>query len=123
MGYMRHHAIIVTGYEQEAVEEMRKVAVGLWNDVYTGHGDHLVSPVVASPMNGYYSFCVFPDGSKEGWVISKAGDEIRDALIETLNTLRFSDKSSPFDWVEFQYGDDGRVTRITRHSDDYHDDI
>lgn len=69
-------------------------------------------------MNFYESFFVAPDGSKEFWEISEAGDRLRDEFVAWLNEQRFADGSSPFDWVEVQYGDDERETKIIRHSDE-----
>lgn len=109
MGYMRHHAIIATSYNQKLIREAHAQAETL---------QMLVSPVVETKLNGYWSFCVFPDGSKEGWDESDRGDERRDRLIEWMESQRFSDLSSPIAWAEIQYGDDERETLISRHSDE-----
>jgi len=69
-----------------------------------------VSAIATSPMNQFHSFCVFPDGSNEGWRESDFGNECRDELIKFLN-------SNPgLDWVEIQYGDDQGETIITRRN-------
>jgi hypothetical protein len=69
-------------------------------------------------INGYWSFAVFPDGSKEGWEASTEGDTGRAAFIAWLDAQRYSDGSSPFNWVEVQYGDDEEITEVTAHSDE-----
>jgi hypothetical protein len=110
MGYMRHHAIIVSDH---------------------GYGDHIegaldkarqlgcaVSELVASPVNGLRSFLVAPDGSKEGWAESDLGDERRALFVEYLLAQSYEDGSSPLSWVEVQYGDDAWKTEIIRDSDD-----
>lgn len=108
MGYMRHHGILVTTYKREYAEEARAEAVKI---------GLLVSEIVDSRVNGFNSFAVFPDGSKEGWDESDAGDARRDALIAWLDSKKFEDLSSPFAWVEVQYGDDEGETLIVRDSD------
>ncbi len=109
MGYMRHHAIIVTCWESGKIEAAHKRA----SEIFRG-----VSPILDSQMNGHRSFFIPPDGSKEGWSESAAGDCLRDAMIEWLNEQAYEDGSTCFDWVEVQYGDDERVTKIIRHSDE-----
>jgi hypothetical protein len=101
MGYMRHHAIVVTGNGKhlEAAHD-RAVQLGM-----------TVSAVERSDTNCVESFCVFPDGSKEGWERSDEGDSQRDALISGLSREWLQ-------WVEVQYGDDERRTFVTRHSDE-----
>ena len=103
MGYIRHHAIVVTGWRSDEVEEAHGEAVEL---------GCACSPVVASRTNGYVSFCVFPDGSKEGWDESEQGNDRRNGLILWMR------ERVDLDWVEVQYGDDERETKIVRHSDE-----
>lgn len=109
MGYMRHHAIIVTGCLDGYVERAfaRAASLGM-----------KPTPISAETTNGYRSFLVPPDGSKERWDESDEGDSKRERLIVFLNSLRYDDKSSPVDWIEVQFGDDERVSKVTRHSDE-----
>ncbi len=108
MGYICHHAIVVTtDYDQNRLEQLRDFALGL---------DCVVSPIVDSITNGYCSFCVFPDGSKEGWSRSGDGDDARSALISRIESHKYSDGSSPFSWAEIQYGDDHGDNKILRSS-------
>lgn len=109
MGYMRHHAIVVTSWKDDAIWAANKVAQTLFP---------WVSPLSACGINGYLSFFIPPDGSKEGWEESDAGDAVRDAFIEYLRSTRFEDGSSYLVWVEVQFGDDSLVTVVTRDSDE-----
>ena len=110
MGYMRHHAIVITGWQAKNVEEAALEAERL---------GCICSRVVASEINGYLSFAIFPDGSKEGWSESDDGDARRNALIEWMRERSEAKGGSHYlDWVEVQYGDDNGVTRIVRHSDE-----
>lgn len=115
MGYMRHHAIIVTGSGYEAAT----AALSAIHEFAQRDGG-LVSPIMKSHVNGYRSFVLFPDGSKEGWNESDHGDEHRAALIAFMDTFRYSDGSGPLAWVEVQYGDDDHETLVTAHSDEMH---
>jgi hypothetical protein len=108
MGYMRHHAILVSGELGDYLDRVHKAASAL---------GLCLSPIVLSPVNGVQSFCVFPDGSKEGWAESITGDGLRDDLISYIRSLYFEDGSSPLDWAEVQYGDDEKETMVCRSSD------
>ena len=110
MGYMRHHAIVVTTYSASHIADAHVKATALGLNP---------TPIQESAINTYVSFAVLPDGSKEGWDESDTGDTRRDAFIAWMNAQRFSDGSSPLDWAEVQYGDDEGETCITRHSDEH----
>ncbi len=109
MGYERHHAIVVSSWDDKRTDKARRKAKQIGCKV---------SNVVMSDINGYTSFLIAPDGSKEGWDESEVGDDRRDYFVSWLDTQRHSDGSSSFNWVEVQYGDDDRETKIVRHSDE-----
>lgn len=111
MGYMRHHAIIVTSWNEKNLFKVHIKARRIF-------GDDLVSNIVKSLINDYQSFFIAPDGSKEGWEDSDIGDMKREAFIKSLDNFRYEDGSSPLDWVEVQYGDDWNETIIVNHSDE-----
>jgi hypothetical protein len=113
MGYRRHHAIIVTGCDYAQSRTALAAA-----HKFAQRDGGVVSPIVASRLNGYLSFALFPDGSKEGWNNSNEGDAHRAALIEFMDGFRYADGSSPLAWVEVQYGDDDGRTCIISHSDE-----
>lgn len=112
MGYMRHHAIIVTGSDSQTptIEQAHEEAAAIFP---------YVSPLSSRAVNGYRSFFVPPDGSKEGWPESEKGDQERDSFIRWLRSCRYDDGSSPFDWVAIQYGDDYYETKIISDSDQF----
>ena len=100
MGYMRHHAIIVTS--------------GLPGEIESAHAEASkifpwASPISPPATNGYRSFFIPPDGSKEfGGAASEAGDEQRAAFVLWLTAKR------ECEWVEVQYADDEGDTRALR---------
>lgn len=109
MGYIRHHAIVVTTYDVKQIDAAHNEAARLGLDI-TG--------MLQTTVNEWHTFLVGPDGSKEGWPESDVGDGKRDQFIAWLDGQRFDDGSSPFDWVEVQYGDDELETKVCRHSDE-----
>lgn len=109
MGYIRHHAIIVTSWKQNKIEEAHRVAC----DIFP-----VVSEITKNIVNHYMSFFIPPDGSKEGWDESEIGNKRRDKFITWLDKQRWGDGSTCLGWVEIQYEDDDGVNKITRNSDE-----
>ena len=113
MGYMSHHAIVVCGIDLgnidmgNSINEARKIAKSIFP---------YVSPLSPETMNGYQSFFIPPDGSKENRRESEMGDAQRDKFIEQLKLMEYEDGSSPVSWVEVQFCDDNNVTTVLRHS-------
>lgn len=97
MGDIMHHTIIVTSWDKERIKKAHKKACKVFPTV---------SESIESQINGYESFFIPPDGSKEGWAESERGNENRQEFIEWLNSQKYEDGSTPFDWAEIQYGDD-----------------
>jgi hypothetical protein len=110
---MRHHAIVVTSWKDDLLEQAHAKAVELGMSV---------SAITDPVTNDYRSFLVAPDGSKEGWDTSDKGDVARAAFIEWLDAQRYEDRSTALNWVVVQFGDDERETRIIRDSDQYNRD-
>lgn len=105
MGYMRHHAIVVTTWHDESINGAHKAATDL---------GMIVTPITPAAINGYRSFMVCPDGSKEGWTDSDQGDANRDAFVSWLE--RGGDSPPWCDWAEVQYGDEAQDQRVLRAS-------
>ena len=74
MGYMRHHAIIVTGWDDK--EGHLQKAHEYAKEIFSA-----VSEITDEVINGFRSFLVPPDGSKEGWDESDEGDERRQKFL------------------------------------------
>jgi hypothetical protein len=122
MGYMRHHAIIVTSWNEKLANEAHKKACQIFSGSKeydpTAVKPEIITPIVYASCNGYYTFLIGPDGSKEGWGTSDEGDDCRDAFISWMDEQRYDDGSTSLDWVEVQYGDDEGETKVCRHSDE-----
>jgi hypothetical protein len=121
MGYTRHHAIVVTSFDDELLKSARNKALEIYganHDPIDGNFSKLVSEPIVGITNGFVSFFIAPDGSKEGWDTSDQSDACRSKFINWMNAQRFDDGSTVLDFVEVQFGDDNRDTRICRHSDE-----
>lgn len=117
MGYMRHHAIIVTSHHDHVIRvrqrcmDVQAKFNGELEAAGEGSGLFLVGELSKETMNCYMSFLIQPDGSKEGWEDSKYGVQLRERIKDQV--LRPETKGYGLDWVEVQYGDDEHQT-LTR---------
>lgn len=108
MGYIRHHAIIVTGTYGDWIDRAHNKANKLF-------AEKQVSPILEPSINATRSFFIGPDGSKEGWDDSDTGDKQRKKFIQWLNEQRYDDHSSLLSWAEVLYGDDAGECSIVHH--------
>ena len=109
MGYIKHHAIIVTSYDKKYIKKAYLKAQKIC-------GAKRVSKIVESPINIWFTFLVGPDGSKEGWLHSNIGDEQRTEFINYINSQAYEDKSNSLSYAELFYGEDDGHARITKHN-------
>ena len=109
MGYMCHHAIVVTSWNESMIRKARRKAGAL---------GMTCSPVGPPTTNMYRSFLIAPDGSKEGWGDSDRGDERRAKMVQWMNAQAYDDGSSALAWVVVQYGDDDMETKVIVDSDE-----
>lgn len=98
MSYTRHHAIIVTSWNEKSIRKAHEAASKIFPHV---------SEIVESGMNGYSSFFVPPDGSKEGWRDSDIGNDQREIFKKWLKSNeRYKDGSSSLSAIEVCYPED-----------------
>jgi hypothetical protein len=126
MGWITHDAVIVTAADY-AWRNGTGTGLNAPNvDAFREQMPEELRPLLVGPIqaaNGYRTFIFAPDGSKEGWDTSDAGDEWRRRFID-LWSEQYSDGSSPFDVVHIRYGRDwGREFGATiDYSSDSHAD-
>lgn len=106
MGYLRRHAIILTGGILEGLTDIRKAHAKAC-EIFPW-----VSPMSDPQVNGEISFFIPPDGSKEGWAESEAGNQRRDDFIAWLQE---NDRQVDC-WVEVVFGDEAGAAYISRES-------
>lgn len=102
MGYIKHHAIIITSWDDKILLKIKKKFP-------------VSSEIIKSHVNGYCSLFIPPDGSKEGWPDSDAGDEVRRKIKKYINSLAYKDKSNRVQYVEVSY-DEKRDVKIESHN-------
>lgn len=85
MSHVRHHYLIVTTYceDKATAALMQANACGLQT-----------TELLLSPVNNYWTFFVGPDGSKEGWEDSEAGNQRRAAFCEWVGSQMYEDGSN-----------------------------
>lgn len=106
MGHVLHHAIVVTSWDEQKIQEAHAKAVEI---------ECTATPIIESPVNGYRSFMVAPDGSKEGWDESDNGNDRRLRFTDWLREQSDDEGSSRLEWVEISYGSDDRDANIESH--------
>lgn len=94
MGTTQHHAIVVTASSLEQAHDLHRRASEIFSE-------QSLTRVHLAPHNGYASFVVLPDGSKEGWLPSNEYDEKRRKFVEILR------KRSYCFWAEVTFGEYG----------------
>lgn len=98
MGYIRHQAIIVTGSDYSDIGGVHSTALARDKAVEL---DLPCSEIVQSFANGYTSFLIAPDGSKEGWGMSNEQEGKR------LEWMRWANGcGASFDWACVTFGGD-----------------
>lgn len=99
MGYIKHHTIIVTDWNDD-IKITHQKAVEIFGQ--------LVSPIIPGLVNNQASFFVAPDGSKEGWLDSDKCNDNRDKFI----TYMLSEGRG--DFAEVIFGGDDDIESVLR---------
>jgi len=106
MGHIRHNAIIVTGNYSDEI---------FYNTTQKAHNKAielglLVTNIVNGKANGYSSFMICPDGSKEGWETSNQFDTKREEWLKWAKTQLIN-------FVHISYGgDDSDIVAVHEHN-------
>jgi hypothetical protein len=102
MGVYMHHAIVVSGGNEQAMYRAAAKAAQCGCSVTSIVGNRF----------GLHTFCVAPDGSKEGWDASNAGNAAREKFIAWLRT-----RGTACTWVEVRFGPDCNALATAHHND------
>jgi hypothetical protein len=102
MGTIHHHAIIVTSWDSGVIRDAHAFAESI--GAYP-------TDISEAANNGFESFAILPDGSKEGWSASHTGDAIRADLIEWMNRQEYEDGSNRIWWAEVGFGELGNTLK------------
>ena len=114
MGYMCHHAVIVSSCDKKLIEKARQKAV----EIFGRYPDTkpLVSNMVTANVNNYRAFFIAPDGSKEGWSASDEGNECRKDFLDWVKAQAFEDGSNMLGWALVQFDDDEEDNKLLEAS-------
>lgn len=109
MSYYEHKTLVITG-EGIHFDNAYKKAKELFSKDDLGKEVNMVSNIIGTGMNQYYSFFIAPCGSKVGWEIETFFNEKFKGMLDYLNSndCKFEDGSSFNRWVFVEYGDTGR---------------
>lgn len=117
MGYVKHNAIIVTGYDHDKLKPFWDWCVDLF--------DGYITTIVDSPANGYVSFFIPTSGSKMGWETNYQWEEKRETFWKKIKEMKldYMKKNETnlaiwIDAVEIYYGGDDQECRIERSDGD-----
>lgn len=119
MGYMRHHAIVVSGWDkyddkdEQYIDRAHREVIALQESFPSLCWVSPVSPKNLA-INGYRSFFIAPDGSKEGWTESNNGEAFRTAVMNKLDEM--TGNGCWVQYAEVQFADDEGVSVVTRAS-------
>ncbi len=108
MGYILHHTIVITSCQEALLKRAHKNARHCFGKA--------TSPLTPPTVNGYRSFFIAPDGSKEGWSESDDGDRQRVEFKAWLHSLAYEDGSTSLAWFEASYSSDDRAAKVTNHA-------
>lgn len=95
MGFFMHDAILVVTWDASYMRQAYEKALEIF-------GDRIQSPVAVS-INGFMCLTIPPDGSKEGWKESDAGDERRRRFIDWLENAHT--QGLFYHWVAVAFGE------------------
>lgn len=97
MGYMVHHAIVVSSWDEKRLKVVWRKAKTVFAKTQCA-----VSAITPMANNSTRSFFVAADGSKKGWDDSRNGYQARSKFLDYLRDL----KPYPPEYVLVQYGDE-----------------
>jgi hypothetical protein len=100
MGTVIHMAFVVTSWNRELLAKAYDFAA---SDADIGP---LVSPIIESTINSYWSFFIAPDGSKLGWGHREAADEGRRRVTEWIQAQAYEDGGNSLEWCCVPFGND-----------------
>lgn len=107
MGYIKHHAIVITGCVDDDLDKAQEYALELAEDVFGNeyHSTNIIGDIRPGICQGYKTFTIIPDGSKDGWETSNKADDFRDKFKDYLRV-------TSLDWIEVCFGGDDGDTKI-----------
>ena len=116
MGFTEPKVIVVLGTDDQAMVLAHEEAQAIFGSVNWEQSIAPVSPLLPSPMNGWSSFMVGPDGSNWGWEDAVVADASREKFIKWLEDEphRNGKGYSCIYWFQASCGGDFGDAQVTR---------
>lgn len=104
MGYIRHEAIVVISFRKEDTQKAKEFADSLKLD----------TTEIITTINGYCTFLIAPDGSKEGWEESNKHEQARKDFCSWAE--KQYENGVYFDYAYISFGGDDPHCRVIQHN-------
>ncbi len=109
MKNIAHHCFIITCDDLAIIQIVKEeIMVLLKRHLSSSNSRQLLSTVIPSIINGFYTIVIAPDGSKEGYDVSEESDRFRASLVHFINSLEKEDGSNSVRFAEVMYGCDNK---------------
>ena len=116
MRNIKHHAILITAHDLKLLQEVKAAIVSMIKqNIEASNGIKLLGEITESLINNFYSFIVFPDGSKEGHETSDDGDILRKKITDYLELHNKTTKENPVNFIEVYFGSDDGTAGVLNH--------
>ena len=112
MGMIQHRALIVTAVLDEDIKKLK--------DFISKFENQALFTFTKGICNGYETLFVAPSGSKVGWSEYDDAIDIQDEIIEFLEHQKYDDGSSPYEYLQVDYGEFGQKI-ITGNNENLYD--
>lgn len=106
MGIVQHDAIVVVSWNDVDLDRAWNKAKEL---------ELPTSSIVVSPLNGYRSFLIAPDGSQRGWEDDVMYEQRRAVYVTWLLMNSYPDGSASVDFVTLKWGEEMQLEAVERH--------
>lgn len=112
MGDILNHYLIIEASEEEHAKVAHAKATEIFSrqvadGVQRGVDVASVGEIKQLPINGFWTFVIYPSGSKIGWDAFKHEDDLRDAFVAWLREQKGEDYAGPLRsirWAEVRLG-------------------
>lgn len=116
MRNIKHHAILITAHDLKVLQQLKVVIADMIKqNIEASNGIKLLGEITESLINNFYSFIVFPDGSKEGHETSDDADILRKKITTHIEQYNKANKENPINFIEVYFGSDDATAGILNH--------
>jgi len=99
MSFENNKAILATTHENECINKWIQTLPDAEQSLFV---------VVPGLVNNKQTLILAPYGGKDGWEYDTRFTQLRDELVQLIESFNYEDGSNPFDYVEVSFGDFGQ---------------